>query len=624
MKAHNLITFLIFSLFSTSSFADANDKGKDFAESLKDTVSGAASSPDYSSIPRYEGTDVPEKSFYKRGGKIEDDALINAVTDPTSQFISGARATRPDFTLNQDTDPLFKRQDEIQELAQSLTDTYSGCVDLPVGTKDVTVLDRESCLVNGRRDTVNFTCSKSVSVSCKNANAGQQRPYSISSFSISGDDSPYGQSGNTFWFGVLKTNHKGDCTRFTRTIQIYVEDKSLIQQFTFDRIQYNDWLDININGFLVYRGVGPNQGTGISGTFKCNFKKQWVGTPFNAISRLRTGWNTIVLTNLVGNNGNYYAAFTLKRIYGCTRDVSIADSCPVGETPARGTLIKSVCLSSGYRTIKGVLIYQPCWLWRNDYTRLTDPIYTREPMCDVVEEKGCYLVSADCVLSDPAFCITRERVYECPRITSARKTELCGSILTCPDGNCASEYQVSLDATDDFKDAATSMVVANEIASQFNFTDPSIFTGDKKRCKKKPIGISDCCADSGWALDTGLASCSSEEVELGIKKEEGAAVYIGSYKTGSWPFKITNKIYCTYPSKLGRIIVEEGFKQLGWDFGSTRDPNCSGFTMTEIESLDFNAMDLSEFYADVEDNALGAALIDPAELANELKDKLAK
>ena len=53
---------------------------------------------------------------------------------------------------------------------------------------------------------------------------------------------------------------------------------------------------------------------------------------------------------------------------------------------------------------------------------------------------------------------------------------------------------------------------------------------------------------------------------------------------------------CTFGSKLGRILQEQGRKQLGHGWG-----DCGGFSVAEIESIDFGSLDLSEFTGNLMD-----------------------
>lgn len=627
-----VITFLIivaFLTFAPDLFAATKDErntdGKQFADSINSGIGDKAKNTDTSNIPQYQGENVPARDYYNSGAGIEDEALVNSLTDPTSNYVNESRNNRPQFNIDTQNDPLFKREDDIVSLSRSLTDTYSGCVALPVGNEDVTEYDRRECLVHGRQDTVNYTCQRNLNVSCSNANAGQPWPYSIGNFEITGgDDSPYSQSGDTFSFGSNSNNHGGDCTRYYRTIRFYVPDRNLITQFSFDQINYDDWLDIVINGSLSYRGVGPHQGTHVSGTFNCEMGRNYTGTSFDALSRIRTGWNTIQVTNLIGGRGHYHFRFTLRRIRGCDQVSEITYQCPTGESHITGTLLSSTCVSSGWRTINNVQVYRSCWQWSQNYTRLTDPIFTRDPECDAIEQQGCGQVASDCIVNGPGYCTTRRLSYDCPRIEAARHVNLCGDILTCPDGNCTEEYKTQKDATEDFKEAATSLAVAGEIAKEFDYDNLSVFKGDGKKCDRSVAGFANCCKDGGWGTDVGLDNCSTEEKELGIKREQEAAHYIGNYCSQDSILGCLKRTYtyCTYPSKLARIIVEQGSSQMGRGYGSARNPDCPGFTIDELNSLDFNAMNLTEFYDDVAEKAAAGTVGDPNQLIQDIADRL--
>ena len=56
---------------------------------------------------------------------------------------------------------------------------------------------------------------------------------------------------------------------------------------------------------------------------------------------------------------------------------------------------------------------------------------------------------------------------------------------------------------------------------------------------------------------------------------------------------------CCFNSRLARIINEQGRVQVGKGWGSGESPDCSGFTIAQLQSLDFAAMDLTEFYASI-------------------------
>ncbi|MDY7574448.1 conjugal transfer protein TraN [Actimicrobium sp. CCI2.3] len=101
-------------------------------------------------------------------------------------------------------------------------------------------------------------------------------------------------------------------------------------------------------------------------------------------------------------------------------------------------------------------------------------------------------------------------------------------------------------------------------------------------------------------------SCSRDEGLLSLKK--GAAL---CHDTGSWCsscIRVFGKCvsciehthsHCCFNSRLARMINEQGRTQVGKGWGGAQNPDCSGFTIAQLQRLDFAAMDLTEFYASV-------------------------
>jgi conjugal transfer mating pair stabilization protein TraN len=106
-----------------------------------------------------------------------------------------------------------------------------------------------------------------------------------------------------------------------------------------------------------------------------------------------------------------------------------------------------------------------------------------------------------------------------------------------------------------------------------------------------------------------MASCNEGEAKLAMKEGAGLCHSIGTYCSscirvlGSCVACIeqtTGK--CCFNSRLSRIVNEQGRAQVGKGWGSPQSPDCSGFTIAQLQSLDFAAMDLSEFYASIVPN----------------------
>lgn len=109
------------------------------------------------------------------------------------------------------------------------------------------------------------------------------------------------------------------------------------------------------------------------------------------------------------------------------------------------------------------------------------------------------------------------------------------------------------------------------------------------------------------ALD--YLQCEPKEQTLMLKKGQKLCHYVGTYCSKKVVTCVERKeSYCCYNSPLARILQEQGRPQLGKGWGSAQNPQCEGFTQDELERLDFDAMDLSEFEAlIVQKNELNSA-----------------
>ena len=94
-----------------------------------------------------------------------------------------------------------------------------------------------------------------------------------------------------------------------------------------------------------------------------------------------------------------------------------------------------------------------------------------------------------------------------------------------------------------------------------------------------------------------LMACSQDEMVLAMKKGQNLCHLVGTYCAhkvlGSCVEK--KESYCCFPSRLARIINEQGRAQIGKGWGSGKSPNCGGFTTEQLQNLRFDQMNLSEF-----------------------------
>ena len=179
-------------------------------------------------------------------------------------------------------------------------------------------------------------------------------------------------------------------------------------------------------------------------------------------------------------------------------------------------------------------------------------------------------------------------------LQDAQSGGACGSVRFCVGGGCET---VRTEASDGFVDAAARLNMAMELGGdEFDRASLRFFRGERKACKIRLAGLANCCTNSG--LLVGLGNCSREERELARERHDGNTRYLGEFCARRiLGICVTReRRWCVFGSKLGRIFQEQGRAQLGIGWGS-----CRGLTVAEIEGIDFDALNLSEFTEDLLD-----------------------
>ena len=171
----------------------------------------------------------------------------------------------------------------------------------------------------------------------------------------------------------------------------------------------------------------------------------------------------------------------------------------------------------------------------------------------------------------------------------------CGGVRYCVGAGCET---VRSGANTGFVDATSRLNMAIELGGEkFDREDMRFFKGTRRACTIRLFGLANCCRNDG--LLEGLAGCSASERELARERHDGNTHYLGKRCAKKTFFGLCirrEKVWCTFGSKLGRILQEQGRKQLGRGWG-----NCRGFTVAEIEGIDFGSLDLSEFTGNLMD-----------------------
>ncbi len=251
------------------------------------------------------------------------------------------------------------------------------------------------------------------------------------------------------------------------------------------------------------------------------------------------------------------------------------------------------------KTIDGLPITEACWAKTTSY-------HCGQPddgSCDALLAGGCSQQSSTCLIPGPGMCLAYQETFVCPLTPPSGHTVVCGQPTLCEGDDCAPADQ---DVNQDFGQAAAGLATVNaEGEAVYDSQSQTTFKGDILGCENDGVGFSNCCRNSGWGKDVHLAHCTDEEKKLGHDKELGLPTYIGTKcekrnKVGCYLYK---KMYCVWPSLLSRDVQEQGRRdQLHISFGTPDHPDCSGITVDQIQQINFNLIDFSNAYDEIENN----------------------
>ena len=195
----------------------------------------------------------------------------------------------------------------------------------------------------------------------------------------------------------------------------------------------------------------------------------------------------------------------------------------------------------------------------------------------------------------------------------------CGGVTYCAGAGCET---VEAEANTGFLDATTKLNMVMELGGEeFDRQALRFFAGERRACRIRWGGLANCCRNSG--LLVGLANCSAGERALAEERHAGNTHYLGT-RCARRVFGVClrrERVWCVFGSKLGRILHSQARPQLGLGWGS-----CRGFTVAEVERIDFASLDLSEFADDLLDASRAPSVTLPdadgtgAELRTRIED----
>lgn len=299
-----------------------------------------------------------------------------------------------------------------------------------------------------------------------------------------------------------------------------------------------------------------------------------------------------------------------------------SESCPFDKSEE--VLATSTCtVAGGNKTVvvdgKTYTVYSDCWEYRDVYVSQSADNGT----CGAyMNNTACTINGTTCLESLAGICLSETATFSCENKVSGTGM-MCGGEFFCTDGSCAQGETGTNNMFAQAVSVLAAVAAAGEDIAEFNEADVRAFTGTGQSCRKAMAGFSNCCKDSGWGNDAGLASCSSEEKALGKAKEKLLTVKIGTYCAHKVLGVCLEKkeSYCQFDSKLAQIVQEQGRKgQLGVNFGSTSSPNCRGITIDELQAINFDTLNFANFYSDLND---GTTIPEDSELLEKAKQMIA-
>ncbi|MFQ5779182.1 MAG: conjugal transfer protein TraN [Nitrospiria bacterium] len=230
--------------------------------------------------------------------------------------------------------------------------------------------------------------------------------------------------------------------------------------------------------------------------------------------------------------------------------------------------------------------------------------------CTSYREKGCALNGSICSLKNQyGQCLTRQETYACTTETTKEGCAEESVQVICPGSPEGIRCLDPNECADTTSQPSTQMTLAASHMGGLNAVEDDhagnpviVFRGSGEFCRKTiASGITrNCCT-----LDAVLLGCNTAEKGLQGHRQAGQCVGVGTYCSRKVNLGFTKICverttgFCCFSSKLTRIIQEQGRRQLGIGWGSPANPNCRGLTTEELQGINFEQIDFSEYYSDI-------------------------
>ncbi|APL35806.1 conjugal transfer protein TraN [Escherichia coli] len=584
--------------------ADSNSDyrvGSDFARQIQGQGTGSIQNFNpQESIPGYNAD--PDETKYYGGvtaggdGGLKNDGTTEWATGETGKTITESFMNKPKDILSPDA-PFIQTGRDVESRADSIVgNTGQQCSAQQINRSEFTNYTCE-------RDTmVEEYCTRTASIT-----GNWNDTSTVKTFVISHEQFRFWREGKRIAVS-FRVPESGTVQQ--ATLGITTQNPLLNTQITFMNTTVNvTWtssIPLNAAGMVLKAGEEV-KGSGCSANGTC------LGTiddiVFGYLTSGRTRW-TLTLVMQV-------------RDREWIPRVEWVESCPFNK--ADGVLKGTECsepdgTKTGVMEGKSWSLTESCWAYRDKYITQSADNGTCKAYAD---NPACTLASRQCAFySDEGTCLHEYATYSCESKTSG-KVMVCGGDVFCLDGECD---KAQSGKSSDFGAAVSqlaALAAAGKDVAALNGVDVRAFTGEAKFCRKAAAGFSNCCKDGGWGQDVGLAKCNSEEKALGKAKEDKLTVSVGEFcsKKVLGVCLQKKRSYCQFDSKLAQIVQQQGRNgQLRIGFGSAKNPDCRGITVDELQKIQFDQLDFTNFYEDLMNNQ---KIPDSGVLTQKVKEQIA-
>ena len=633
MKRVIVMMLAALTIFGTG--LQASDKygsGKQFADSLKGSGSGVLNNFNPGEvIPGY--TENPPESAHYGGVTSSNSASLESAgasalnNSEVGKLTSEVIMNRPKDPISMDA-PFISGGFDVQDKADIVTNgTYDKCETVNVSKTEIT------SHVCERTPAAELTCTRKASIKDNVVRKTVRKTYQkVVTLGYN--------ARNVKWSGAFNIPEKG------RLLHVAVDGERLVVPWSSkcDRESVTYECKASVKETLSIMGkelpidilMYPREDSICSGGVNthCTYhtRNGWgqIHQAFDTDMQVSAGQSFPVVKtsktfNWYSNQESVQVTITLTLDVEVTEhkpSVEWVETCPFNK--AEEVLQGSQCTEAGgNRTInidgKTYTVYSDCWAWKDTYLKQE----ADNGSCDVyMKDPACTVSRVNCQEKSGSACLQEEVTFSCEKKVTG-EAQLCSGQLVCANGECDAIENNTSDGFGKAVSALAAVTAAAKDVAAMNDVNVRAFTGKPVECRMAIAGFSNCCKDSGWGQGIGLAHCDSEEKALGKAKEKLLTVYVGTYcsKKALGVCLQKKKAYCQFDSKLAQIVQQQGRNgQLRIGFGSAKHPDCRGITVDELQKIQFDRLDFTNFYEDLMNNQ---KIPDSGVLTQKVKEQIA-